>query len=90
MNGIVTCSVKEAIKLMEHLHEDDTVTLTIVNKKTHVHGETSRIKRKSGEELIRQAESIEYQDNDCFGRLSLFGILRDKDIIQNILFPQLE
>lgn len=90
MNRVVTCSVKEAIKLMEHLNEDDMVTLTIMNKITYKHGEVSRIKRKNGEELIKQADSIEYQNNDIFGRISLFGVLQDKNIIHNILFPQLE
>lgn len=90
MNGIITCSIKEAIKLMEHLNEDDMVTLTIVNRKNYLHGETKRIKKKNGEELIKQADLIEYQDNDFFGRISLLNVLRDKDIIQNILFPQLE
>ena len=28
--------------------------------------------------------------HDFFGRFSLFGTKKDKDIIQNILFPQLE
>ncbi len=91
MNGIITCSVKEATKLMEHLNDDDLVTLTIINKKNNVHDIPQRIKKKNGEELIKCAKCIEYQNNDIFGRLSLFGTKRDnKDIIQNILFPQLE
>ena len=34
MNGVITCSVKEAAKLMEHLNEDDLITLTIIDNKT--------------------------------------------------------
>ena len=90
MNGINTCSVKEATKLMEHLNEDDMVTLTIINKKTHIYKEPERIKKKNSEELLKEADSIEYEDNDFFGRFSLYGVVRDKNIIQNILFPQLE
>lgn len=90
MNGIITCSVKEATKLMEHLSEDDMVTLTIINKKTHIYKEPERIKKKNSEELFKKADSIEYEDNDIFGRFSLYGVMRDKNIIQNILFPQLE
>lgn len=90
MNGIITCSIKEAIKLMEHLNEDDMVTLTIVNRRNYIHGKSKQIKKKKGEELIKQADSIEYQNNDFFGRISLLGVLPDKDVIQNILFPQLE
>lgn len=75
---------------MEHLNEDDMLTLVIINKKTHLHSKPERIKKKSSEELLQKANSIEYQDNDFFGRFSLFGTVKDKDIIQNILFPQLE
>ena len=90
MNDIVVCSVKEACKLMEHMNENDTVILTVIDKKTYLHDESRTIKKKNGEELIRQAKDIYYQDNDFFGRLSLYGVLKEKDIIHNILFPQLE
>lgn len=90
MNGIITCSVKEATKLMGHLNEDDMVTLTIIDKKTHVHSQPERIKKKNGERLFEKAESIEYQDNDIFGRLSLYGVVKEKTVIHNLLFPQLE
>lgn len=88
--GSVVCSAKEACELMKHIDEDDTVVLTILNKKTYIHGKAKKIKKKKGEELIRQAEDIHYQDNDFFGTLSLYGVLREKDIIHNILFPQME
>ena len=89
MNGIITCSVKEATKLMEHLNEDDMVTLTIINKKTHIYKEPERIKKKNSEELLKEADSIEYEDNDFFGRFSLYGN-KERNKVQNILFPQLE
>ena len=60
MNGVITCSVKEAAKLMEHLNEDDLITLTIIDKKSHIiHNQPKRIKKKNGENLIENAESIE-------------------------------
>ena len=90
MNGVITCSVKEAAKLIEHLNEDDLITLTIIDKKSHVHDQPKRIKKKNGENLIDNADSIEYQDNDIFGRLSLYGVVKEKYIIHNLLFPQLE
>ena len=91
MNGVITCSVKEAAKLMEHLNEDDIITLTIIDKKSHIiHSQPERIKKRNGEELIDKADSIEYQDNEIFGRLSLHGVVKEKDIIHNLLFPQLE
>ena len=76
---------------MEHLNDDDMVTLTIMDRKTCIHTEPKRIKKKSSEELMNCAECIQYQNNDIFGRISLFGTKKEnKDIIQNILFPQLE
>ena len=90
MNGVITCSVKEATKLMEHLNEEDMVTLTIIDKKTQIqHSIPKRIKKKTGEKLFEQADSIEYQDNEFFGRFSLYGI-KSENIIHNLLFPQLE
>lgn len=88
---IIVCSVKEAYKLMEHMDEDDMVVLTVLDKKTHIHSVSKRIKKKNGEELIKQADNIFYQDNDFFGTLSLYGVTKKKkDMIHNILFPQLE
>ena len=75
---------------MKHIDDDDMVILCVINRETHVHKKNENIKKKSGEELIRQAENIIYQNNDYFGTLSLSGVLRDKDVIHNILFPQLE
>lgn len=88
--GLIVCSVKEACKLMEHMDEDDIVILTIIDKKRYLHNIPRKIKKKNGEELIQQADNICYQDNDYFGTLSLYGVLKEKDIIHNILFPQLE
>ena len=89
MNSI-TCTAKEALELLQHMKPDDMVTVTINNTLTYKHTKPVRIKKKKGEELINEADNIEYQDNDYFGRLSLYGITTEKEIIHNILFPQLE
>lgn len=88
--GTIVCSVKEAFELMKHMDANDTVILTVIDKKTYSHDVPKKIKKKSGEELIKQADDILYQDNDFFGTLSLYGVLKEKNIIHNILFPQLE
>ena len=89
--GVIVCTVKEACNLMKHMDENDTVILTVINKKTYFHEAPKRIKKKNGEELIQQANDIVYQNNDFFGILSLYGVLKEEDnIIHNILFPQLE
>lgn len=90
MSDVVVCSVKEAYKLMDHMNEDDIVVLTVFNKKTYVHDKSKRIQKRKGEELIRQANDIYYQNNDIFGRLSLYGVLKEQNIVHNILFPQQE
>lgn len=88
--GVIVCSVKEAFELMKHMDENDTVILTVVDKKTYLHDIPKKIKKKSGEELIKQADDILYQNNDFFGTLSLYGVRKENDIIHSILFPQLE
>lgn len=89
--GTIICSAKEAVKIMEHMDENDMVILSVIDKKTHVYDIPKKIKKKNGEELIKQANNIFYQDNEFFGTLFLYGVLKDKDnIIHNILFPQLE
>lgn len=84
------CSVKEAKRLMEHMNENDLIALNVINRKTYIHEIPKKIKKKNGEKLIERADNIDYQDNDYFGTLSLYGVLQEKDIIHNILFPQLE
>lgn len=89
--GLIMCTVKDAYRLMEHMEEDDMVLLTVLNKKSHIHSIPKRIKKKNGEELIKRADNILYQDNDFFGMLSLYGVAKkEKDTIHNISFPQLE
>ena len=89
-DGFIVCSAKQACNLMKHLNDNDIVILSVLNKKTFLHEKNRNIKKKNGEELIKQAEIISYQDNDYFCTLTLEGVLRDKDIIHNILFQQLE
>ena len=88
--SVVMCSVKEAFELMKHMKEDDVVLLSVIDKQSYMHDITKKIKKKKGEDLIRQADDIFYQDNDFFGTLSLYGVIKEKNTIHNILFPQLE
>lgn len=88
MNNFM-CSVKQAKEILKHMDDNDMILLNIINSKTLVHYNPKRIKKKNGEELIDRADSIEYQDNEIFGRLSLYGVM-EKDIIHNLLFPLLE
>ena len=90
MNNTFICTVKDAKKLLNHMGDDDKITMIIFNNKTFIHSQPERIKKRNGEELIDKADSIEYQDNEIFGRLSLHGVVKEKDIIHNLLFPQLE
>lgn len=88
--GVIICSVKDAFELMKHMDDDDMVVLSVVDRKTYIHDITRKIKKKKSEELIKQANNIAYQDNEYFGTLSLYGVLKERDTIHNILFPQLE
>jgi len=88
--GVIICSVKDAFELMKHMDENDMVILSVIDKKSYIHDIPKKIKKKKSEELIEKADNIRYQDNDYFGTLSLYGVLKEKDTIHNILFPQLE
>lgn len=88
--GVIVCSVKDACKLMEHMNENDMIILTVIDEKRYLHDVPRRIRKKRGEELIEQAEDILYQNNDFFGVLSLYGIMKDNGVIHNLLFPKLE
>lgn len=91
MNGeFIVCSAKQACELMNHMDDNDLVILRVIDRKTYIHNPNKNIKKKSGEELIKRADNIMYQNNDFFGTLSLYGVIRDKNVIHNILFPQLE
>lgn len=90
MDEVIVCSAKEAIKLMEHMDSDDIVILARMNRKTHIHDKSRHIRKGNGEELIKKADNVLYQNNDFFGTLSLYGVLRDKNIVHSILFPKLE
>lgn len=88
--GVIICSLKDAFELMKHMDENDMVILSVIDKKSYIHDIPKKIKKKKSEELIEKADNIRYQDNDYFGTLSLYGVLKEKDTIHNILFPQLE
>lgn len=90
--NVIMCSVKEAVKLMEHMDDEDMVVLTIINReeKKYIHDIPKKIRKKNGEDLIKQADNIYYQNNDYFGRLSLYGVLKGRDIVHNISFPKME
>ena len=91
MSNIFVCTAKKACELMSHMNENDTVVLLVFDKKNLIHDEPEKIRKKKGEELIKQADDILYQDNDFFGTLSLYGVRKEnRSIIHNILFPQLE
>lgn len=87
--GAVICYVREACKLID-MDVNNMVVLTTINKENFLHEVPKRIMKQQGKELIEQAEDIFYQDNDFFGVLSLRGVVKNKDIIHNILFPQVK
>lgn len=85
--GAVICSVREACEIID-TDTNDIFVLTTINKENFLHETPKRIMKQQGKELIEQAEDIYYQDNDFFGVLSLHGAVKEKNVICNILFPQ--
>lgn len=89
---MIVCSKSEALKKIRDINEDDVVLiLTVMNVRKKLHWKPRKINKKKGERLIKKSDRILYQDNDFFGVLSLYGVNeKEKDIINNILFPQKE
>lgn len=84
---------KDAAKKMIDEAPGDTVMILKLNTISYAHSKPKRKRKDDGKRLIDRANEIEYQNNDFFGRMSLYGIPDDKgrrDIIHNILFPQIE
>lgn len=97
MNGdFIVVSKEEAIKKIMEAPGDTVVIgkISVANPPAHfIHDKPVRSKKKDGRLLIIAANEIEYQDNNCFGTLSLHGIRKEKEeesIIHSILFPQKE
>lgn len=89
-----TLSLDEAHRVTSHLADafvilDVMVKEGVANKFIHINYSNRRVKFSSIKHLIEIAKQIEYQDNDFFGRLSLFIKEKDGDKIYNILFPQM-
>lgn len=90
-----TCSLKDAHMITQHL-EGACVFLDIMkqkddeNKFIHIKRESRRVAFSNVKHMLEIANKIEYQDNDFFGRLSLFISEKDGNKIYNILFPQNE
>lgn len=58
------------------------------NNVTFIHTKTREISADEGKQMINKAVTVDYQNNDFFGLLSLGGIR--KYVIHNIKFPQIE
>lgn len=88
-----TCSLEEAHIVTQHL-ANACVVLDIMkqkkdeNKFLHIKSNNNRVQFSNVKHMLEIAKKIEYQDNDFFGRLSLFIEENDGNKIYNILFPQ--
>lgn len=58
------------------------------NGVTFIHTRPRQITIDEGKSIINKAVTVDYQDNDFFGLLSLDGV--QEFMVHNIKFPQLE
>lgn len=54
---------------------------------TFIHTKPRQISLDEGKRMINSASTVDYQNNDFFGRLSLEGV--QELVIHNINFPQI-
>ena len=55
---------------------------------TFIHTRPRQITIDEGKRIINKANTVDYQDNDFFGLLSLDGV--QEFMVNNIKFPQIE
>lgn len=55
---------------------------------TFIHTKPKQISVDEGKRIINKANTVDYQDNDFFGLLSLEGV--QEFMVHNIKFPQIE
>lgn len=55
---------------------------------TFIHTRPRQITIDEGKRIINKANTVDYQDNDFFGLLSLEGV--QEFMVHNIKFPQIE
>lgn len=70
---------------------DDTpgmIWIDSFNGMTFIHTRPKQITIDEGKRIINKAVTVDYQDNDFFGLLSLEGV--QEFMIHNIKFPQIE
>ena len=58
------------------------------NGMTFIHTRPRQISIDEGKRIINKAATVDYQDNDFFGLLSLDGV--QEFMVHNIKFPQIE
>ena len=58
------------------------------NGMTFIHTRPRQITIDEGKKIINKANTVDYQDNDFFGLLSLEGV--QEFMVHNIKFPQIE
>lgn len=81
-------SAKDAKAILENVPDDAVVYLDVIDIKTLVHKPKRTINVDDGEKLIDLSKTIQYEDNDFFGMMSLEGI-ENKFMVHNLLFPQI-
>ena len=74
-----------------HRRIDETpgmIWMDSFNGVTYIHTRPRQITIDEGKRIINKATTVDYQDNDFFGLLSLEGV--QEFMVHNIKFPQRE
>ena len=64
------------------------IWIDFFNGITFIHTRPRQITIDEGKRIINKATTVDYQDNDFFGLLSLGGV--QEFMVHNIKFPQIE
>lgn len=79
-------SKEEAHRIIDETH--GMIWMDSFNGVTYIHTIPRQITIDEGKRIINKATTVDYQDNDFFGLLSLEGV--QEFMVHNIKFPQIE
>lgn len=84
---IVTMSKADAIKKIID-SPGDTVKMAIMDEITLIHEPVVNICKDDGVSYIHKSKKVKYNDNDFFGVLSLYDVIKDAKQIHYLMFAQ--
>ena len=79
---------KEEAKRMIDASPAERICVTIINMDMHLSGDTERMCKSAGYELIDAANKVLYENHCVFGRMNLIDVIKERNLLHCITFAQ--